>query len=64
MKISEPMKMFKGENISWPAVLAAPLGTPGTIREAVPVVSPGTMVLLHPRVTKDFSQLYIFPLMP
>lgn len=64
-KKCETMKMLRDENISWPAVLAAPLSTLGTvgIREAVPVVSPGNAALLYPRVTKDFLQLYIFPLM-
>lgn len=64
-KISEMMKMLEGENISWPAALAAPLSTLSTVgtKETIPVVSPGNMVLLYPRVTKDFLQLFILPLM-
>lgn len=57
--------MLEGENISWPAALAAPLSTLSTVgtKETIPVVSPGNMVLLYPRVTKDFLQLFILPLM-
>lgn len=63
-KISEIMKILGDENISWPAVLAAPLSALGTagIREAIPVLSPGNRTLLYPRVTKDLLQTYIFPL--